>query len=191
VLNIQNCELKKCIYQSKQYCIAITLKDKKSITYIDCMNDANLTNWYRAFEKASKLHEEVAKRHRLPLEHRKCLGLDPNIELTQKAITKAYRKLSLKVDRILFLYNVSNTNVLFYVYRIIQAHPDKGGDVHKFSDIHQAYTQLMALQVEIDEKKKCIEVPYEAAIQKVLFSILWKCFSVLFYFISCARLVEV
>jgi hypothetical protein len=86
------------------------------------MNDANLTNWYRAFEKASKLHEEEAKRHRLPLEHRKCLGLDPNIELTQKAITKAYRKLSLKVDRVLFLYNVLSTNVLFCIasYRHIR-----------------------------------------------------------------------
>jgi hypothetical protein len=72
------------------------------------------------------------------------LGLpsDDGAKLSRNMIVKAFRKLSLK------------------------AHPDKGGDHEKFTEIRQAYTSLLAIQSEEDEKKNCLEVEYEAVIEK-------------------------
>lgn len=65
--------------------------------YFDCGNDTNAGNWFKALVKASKIHEEQAKRISLHAEYRKRLNFEPDEVLTPKAITKAYRKVSLKV----------------------------------------------------------------------------------------------
>jgi len=142
VLFVQNAEIQKTSYYERKHVISIRCEGKKSSEYIDLGSVQLQTEWFKALIKASKWHEEERRRSAAPLQYRSILGIAPDVKLTQKVITRTYRKLSLK------------------------AHPDKGGDVSLFNDIHQAYTHLMALQVEEDEKASCDEIEYEALIQK-------------------------
>lgn len=87
--------------------IGITAANKPTL-YLDCSNDSSCTNWFRAFEKARKSHEEEMKRKIAPKEYMKTLGIDPGTQLSQKAITRAYRKLSLKV----LISEVQNLRIL-------------------------------------------------------------------------------
>lgn len=100
------------------------------------------TNWYKALEWGSRLHEEEKNRLEAPLQYRSMLGIPPDAPLTRNYLVKVFRKLSL------------------------QSHPDKGGDHEKFTAIRHAYTSLLALHNEEYEKKNSIEIEYEAVIER-------------------------
>jgi hypothetical protein len=138
VLFIQNAEVSKAIHQGRNYCISIKCENKKSYEYVDCETNQNQSDWYKAMTKAKSWHLEERRRIETPMHNRSVLGIPSEIKLTQQIITKAYRKLCLKV---LFVFR----HVIFL--NMQQAHPDKGGDVSHFNEIHQVWGYFTCCQI--------------------------------------------
>ena len=79
------------------YVISIKCEGKKSIEYLILESIQSQSEWYKALEKAIVWHEDEKKRLTLPLQYKVCLGINSEEKLTQNIITRAYRKLCLKV----------------------------------------------------------------------------------------------
>ncbi|RYG62949.1 hypothetical protein EON64_16895 [archaeon] len=92
--------------------------------------------------KASTSHEREAEKQKQILEYKQLLDLNPTASLSKHAISRAYKKLSLR------------------------EHPDKGGDPHKFNALREAYNTLLAMQQELDERESTVAVQYEASVEK-------------------------
>jgi hypothetical protein len=142
VIYLQNAVISKVKLADHEHSLSIQCQGKKS-TEIFALDSFSLqTDWFKALERASLLHEEERQRMEAPLHYRALLGLQPEVKLSRHLIVKAFRKSSLK------------------------SHPDKGGDPERFQEIRQAYTSLLALQTEEDERRHSSEIEYEAVIEK-------------------------
>lgn len=97
VLFLHNSEVSKSIHQGRNHCISIKCENKKSYDYIDCETSQNQSDWYKAMTKAKSWHVEERRRIEAPMQNRAILGIPADVNLTQNIITKAYRKLCLKV----------------------------------------------------------------------------------------------
>jgi hypothetical protein len=128
---------------SKEYCISIQCAGKKAEEYLVFETSTIQSDWYKALDRSLLLHEEESQRVNTRRQYCSLLGLpEDGVKLSRNQIVKAFRKLSLK------------------------AHPDKGGDPDKFTELRQAYTSLLALQNEEEEKRNSLEVEYEAVVEK-------------------------
>lgn len=97
VLFIQNADISKAIHQGRSHCISIRCENKKSYDFMDCETNQNQSEWYKALIKAKTWHLEERKRLEAPMQNRSILSIPVETKLSQKIITKAYRKLCLKV----------------------------------------------------------------------------------------------
>ena len=111
-------------------------------TLIDLVDPNVCGSWYGACVKAKNLHLEQAAESSVPEKARAQLGFEPGAKLTKSAISRAYKKLSLK------------------------AHPDKGGNPDEFNKIATAYTTLLALQEVADEREETRVLDFEAIVVK-------------------------
>jgi hypothetical protein len=98
VLFIQNAQISKIIYEGKTMAISIKCEGRKKTEYIALEANQTHLDWYKALEKASKWHEEERKRAAAPLTYRNILDIAPDTKLSQSIISRAYRKLCLKVN---------------------------------------------------------------------------------------------
>lgn len=107
------------------------------------MENDNCSNWFNSLKKAKIIHinedEEIANR----INYCNILEISPDTELNIKTISRAYKKLSLKM------------------------HPDKGGNVDQFSLINAAYTSLIAYQTELNDKKTSVIMEYDVVVEKI------------------------
>jgi hypothetical protein len=142
VIYLQNAVISKVKLADRDHCLSILCQGKKSTEFLVFDSFSSQTDWYKALERASLLHEEEKRRLEAPLQYRALLGIQPETKLSRHLIVKAFRKSSLKF------------------------HPDKGGDPEKFTEIRQAYTSLLALQTEEEERRNSTEIEYEAVIEK-------------------------
>lgn len=95
------------------YVISIKCEGKKSIEYLITESIQQQTEWYKALEKSRILHEEERKRLNAPIQYRNLLGISQDEKLTQNVITRAYRKLCLKV----YIYIIILIHYLFiYIF---------------------------------------------------------------------------
>ena len=127
------------------YGVHITCENSKKKKVFECHDSNSWSAWFGALEVATQLHVEEQSHHEAPLLNARLLGLEQEYiesELTLHKISRAYKKLCLK------------------------AHPDKGGDVSKFNQINNAYSNLQAYQSEEELKKRCDLIDYEVVIEK-------------------------
>lgn len=141
--NIQNATITKVSdsFGSIKFGIKIKCVNGSS-TSIDCREPKVWNTWFNVLSDSSHLHEEKEKAEALPKIFCDHLKIDPNAKLSKKIISKAYKKLCLKV------------------------HPDKGGSVSNFNLINQAYNALMSLQTEIDDKEGSRTIDFEVILEK-------------------------
>lgn len=134
----------KTKHNLKEYCISIHCEKKQSEEYLIFDTKVSQDDWYGALDCNLLLHEKELQRQNLKQQYCQLLGLpySPLITLTRNQIIKSFRKLSLIL------------------------HPDKGGDHEQFTQLRQAYTTLLALQTEEEERKNCLEIEYEAVVEK-------------------------
>ncbi len=99
VLFLKNAEIAKGSYHNKPNSISLKCEGKKALEYLifDSTQQQQQLEWFKALEKAVIWHEEERKRLNAPLQYRTTLGIPLEAKLTQNMISKAFRKLSLKV----------------------------------------------------------------------------------------------
>ena len=97
VIFVQNADVQKAIHQGRSHCISIKCEHKNYFEFIDCETIQTQNDWYKALFKAKTWHIEERKRIEAPMLNRITLGIPAEIKLSQQIITKAYRKLCLKV----------------------------------------------------------------------------------------------
>lgn len=49
----------------------------------------------------------------------------------------------------------------------MKAHPDRGGDAQHFNEVSAAYTAMLAMQEDIEDRERSDEIEYEAIVEKV------------------------
>jgi preprotein translocase subunit Sec63 len=103
----------------------------------------NYSNWFNSLKKAKIMHIKEDEKIEKRINYCNILEISPDTELNIKTISRAYKKLSLKL------------------------HPDKGGNVDQFSLINAAYTNLIAYQTELNDKKTSVIMEYDVIVQKI------------------------
>lgn len=126
--------------------IKIVTTESAPITIVLECGDPNICNsWFMALIKAVTIHKEEEEHFNMFQRccEQLCIDVESRASLSKESISRAYKKLALV------------------------SHPDRGGDIDNFSKLNQAYTNLLAIQAEEDEKKSSVFVDYEAVIEKV------------------------
>lgn len=142
-IDIRNVRIEKKKLEGTKPSIRV-ITDIEEHAHIIQYNDENTCNvWVEMLTIASKLHVEEENRARLPNKCRSLLQIDLTTKLTKQAISQAYNKL------------------------LETIHPDSGGDIDEFNRVHQAYINLMALQVIETENDAFACVHYGVSIRKL------------------------
>jgi hypothetical protein len=118
------------------------VSERGASTLIDLVDPNVCSAWYGACCKAKNLHVDQASMATAAAKAREQLGFEPGSKLSKSAISRAYKRLSLK------------------------AHPDKGGNPDEFSKISSAYTTLLSIQEVDDEREGTKVVEFEAIVEK-------------------------
>jgi hypothetical protein len=122
----------------------ISSQGNKTLAKFACLDDEMHASWFKAFDRATRLHlheQEVMRKRQSSWQ---ILNLDPRQKLSHNYISRSYKKLCLV------------------------NHPDRGGDVAKFNELYTAYETLRLIQEEEDRKQQTVKFDYEAVIEKGL-----------------------
>lgn len=143
IIYVKNAGLLSVVHETRPNVIRIKPDGRKAYEYIDCEKAQGRTTWYQCLLRATKLHEAQISRNKEMEQCARLLGIDSTVKLSQRVVSRAYRKICLK------------------------AHPDKGGDAERFNEISAAHTKLMAIQADIEAREQSDEIEYEAIVEKV------------------------
>jgi hypothetical protein len=97
VHQIKNAKILKCEHQGKPYSLSLYCEGKKAPLYIDCGKEKNRSEWSDALVKAAVSHEMMERRAASVRAHMSTLGIPLDTELTPRLVSRAYKKLCLKV----------------------------------------------------------------------------------------------
>lgn len=75
---------------------------------MDCSTAKNQVDWVGALVKAAKRHELLETRAAATKEQAAMLGISPDTVLTVRVVSKAYRKLCLKVNDMLTIPTITH-----------------------------------------------------------------------------------
>lgn len=97
-IQLKNCELVTMVHETRPHAIRIKPEGPKKNEYIDCEKAADQRTWFQCLVRASKLHEAVLGRNNEVLKYTNLLGIDRSVKLSQRVVSRAYRKICLKVS---------------------------------------------------------------------------------------------
>ena len=85
------------VHETRSAVIRIRCESRKVYDYLDPERSPDSAVWYQCLVKAAKLHESKQGTSSEVLQLVEKLKMDPNDKISQKTISKAYRKLCLRV----------------------------------------------------------------------------------------------
>lgn len=140
VLQLRNAEVAPESFKNRPNALRIRTQEKRTVI-LDCEDSNYKETWLKALKEATTKHQQLTRAQQYEQSLR-VLDLPTDREATERDITVAYKKASLKL------------------------HPDKGGNVDEFNKLNLAYTQAKEYLEHITFRSTAKIVEYEALIEK-------------------------